>query len=135
MARHPTVLLVEDHPETRAIFRLVLESAGFEVLEASGAEEGLDRAVAEHPDVILADLVMSGLSGVDVARTLQQRADTGDIPIVAATGSVSARALPAATRQRFVEVLEKPVRPEDLIRALREALANGSNAADGEKAP
>lgn len=118
----PTVLLVEDYPETRAIFRLVLESAGFEVLEASNAEDGLDRAADEQPDVILTDLMMPGMSGMDAARLLRTADDTGDIPIVAATGSVSAQNLSAETRRWFVEVLEKPVRPDELVRAVREAL-------------
>lgn len=122
----PKVLLVEDYPETRAIFRLVLEAAGFEVLEASNAEDGLQKATGEHPDVILTDLVMPGMSGVDAARILRRRPDTGTIPIVAATGSVSARSLSHETRRWFVEVLEKPVQPEELVRAVQEALDDES---------
>lgn len=124
---HPTVLLVEDYPETRAIFRLVLESAGFEVLEAENAEDGLDTAAHERPDVILTDLVMPGMSGVEAARILRRNDDTGDIPIVAATGSVSARALSHDVRRWFVEVLEKPVQPGELVRAVRDALEGGSH--------
>lgn len=118
----PTVLLVEDYPETRAIFRLVLEAAGFEVLESASAEDGLDQAFDEHPDVILTDLMMPGMSGVDAARILRSGPATEDIPIVAATGSVAARTLPYETRRWFVEVLEKPVQPAELVRAVREAL-------------
>lgn len=124
----PTVLLVEDYPETRAIFRLVLESGGFRVLEAASAEEGLRLAAEHHPDVILTDLVMPGMSGIDAARILQERQDTGTIPIVAATGSLSARSLGEELEQWFVEVLEKPVQPEDLVRAVRDAFEDGQAA-------
>lgn len=124
----PTVLLVEDYPETRAIFRLVLESGGFRVLEAASAEEGLRLAAVHHPDVILTDLVMPGMSGIDAARILREREDTGTIPIVAATGSMSARSLGDELKQWFVEVLEKPVEPDDLVRAVRDAFEDGQAA-------
>lgn len=124
----PTVLLVEDYPETRAIFRLVLESGGFRVLEAASAEEGLRLAAVHHPDVILTDLVMPGMSGIDAARILREREDTGTIPIVAATGSMSARSLGDELKQWFVEVLEKPVEPDDLVRAVRDAFEDGRAA-------
>lgn len=127
-ASAPTVLLVEDYPETRAIFRMVLESGGFRVLEAASAEEGLRIAAEHRPDVILTDLVMPGMSGIEAARILRERRDTGAIPIVAATGSLSARSLGDELEQWFVQVLEKPVEPAVLVRAVREAFQDGHAA-------
>ncbi len=124
----PTVLLVEDYPETRAIFKMVLESGGFRVLEAASAEEGLRIAAEHRPDVILTDLVMPGMSGIEAARILRERRDTGTIPIVAATGSLSARSLGDELKQWFVQVLEKPVEPAVLVRAVREAFQDGHAA-------
>ncbi|MEQ9568662.1 MAG: response regulator [Longimicrobiales bacterium] len=124
----PTVLLVEDYAETRAIFRLVLESGGFRVLEAASAEDGLRIAAEHRPDVILTDLVMPGMTGVDAARALRDRDETGGVPIVAVTGSAPRRFGEEELDRWFVRVLQKPVQPDELIRAVRHAYEDGQAA-------
>ncbi len=125
MTSAPTVLLIEDYAETRAIFRLVLEAGGFEVIEAENAERGLRLASEQSPDVILADLSLPGMSGVEAARLLHDNPATESIPIVAATGTWPPSDLDPETRRWFVEVLYKPVRSDDLLRAVKDAYQGG----------
>src|SRR3954462_15938473 len=81
----PTVLVVEDE---RAIARIAsdyLQHAGFAVLSASDGAEALAIAGARHPDLVILDLGLPRIDGVDVARTLRQ---TSDVPIIMLTARV-----------------------------------------------
>jgi len=92
MTEPARVLIVDDTPETRRLMRRVLERAKFGVLEASSGEAGLATIRQNHPDVVVLDLSMPGMSGLDVARAV--RADTdpavATTPILACSASVQA---------------------------------------------
>jgi DNA-binding response OmpR family regulator len=77
-----TVLVVDDHRPLRALCRASLENAGFRVLEARDGEEALASIRAEHPDLILLDIMMPGLSGWEVTSALLADRSTDQIPIV-----------------------------------------------------
>jgi signal transduction histidine kinase/CheY-like chemotaxis protein len=80
-----TVLIVDDEPDNREVITsIVRDVLGHTVLTASNGREALDRA-SRHPDLVLLDLRMPGMSGFDVARTLKQQSATADIPILAIT--------------------------------------------------
>ena len=81
------VLIVEDHPPNLKLARLILESAGYEVLGAESAVDGLGLAVERSPDVILMDIQMPGIDGLEATRRLKAGAQTAAIPVVALTAS------------------------------------------------
>ena len=104
-----TVLVVEDNPLNLKLVRDVLGHAGYRVLEAGDAERGLQLARAEHPDLVLMDVQLPGIDGVEALRRLRADAATASIPVVAVTALAM-----KAERQRFVDAgfdgyLEKPV--------------------------
>ena len=114
-----TVLVVEDNALNLKLVRDVLGHAGYRVLEAGDAERGLQLARAERPDLVLMDVQLPGIDGVEALRRLRADAATASIPVVAVTALAM-----KAERQRFVDAgfdgyLEKPVD----IRALRRAVA------------
>jgi CheY-like chemotaxis protein len=115
----PVVLLLEDDDDARAIYRDMLIFAGFQVLAAADGLEGLRYAAARTPDIVVTDLHMPGMNGVEVARTL--RADERCPPIIAVTAD-SLGPNPggqwADARQLFSEVLVKPVSPGQLVRTV-----------------
>jgi CheY-like chemotaxis protein len=80
------VLIVDDEPAIRLLGRVNLEADGIEVLEAGDGPSALERAAAEHPDLILLDVVMPGLDGLEVAERLGEDERTRDIPIVFMSG-------------------------------------------------
>jgi signal transduction histidine kinase/CheY-like chemotaxis protein len=80
------VLLVDDDPMARYLFRHCLPVPAFKVSEAASGEEGLHRARSERPDVIVLDLVMPGMDGRDVLAALRRDPNTADIPIIVSTG-------------------------------------------------
>jgi signal transduction histidine kinase/CheY-like chemotaxis protein len=80
------VLIVDDDQMARYLFRHCLPTPGFKVSEAISGEEGLQRARAERPDVIVLDLVMPGMHGGDVLAELRRDPTTSNIPVVVSTG-------------------------------------------------
>lgn len=80
-----TVLLVEDNVDNRAIYRLILEHGGYEVLEAPDGEQGVRMAREEHPDLILMDISIPVIDGWEATRTLKGSEATAGIPIIALT--------------------------------------------------
>jgi two-component system, cell cycle response regulator DivK len=79
------VLLVEDHPLNRELAEAVLADAGYEVLIASDGEAGLAAAYSTHPDLILMDIELPGLDGLEATRRLKADATTRAIPVLALT--------------------------------------------------
>jgi two-component system, cell cycle response regulator DivK len=78
----PLVLVVDDYPRNRKLVRDVLGAAGFRTLEATNGSEAIALAVERIPDVILLDLRLADMDGLDVARELRHDARTARIPIV-----------------------------------------------------
>ena len=80
------ILLVEDEPDTRELVRLTLELDGYEVVEAGTAEEGIERARASAPDLILMDLSLGGkFDGLEATRRLRDDPAFQHTPIIALT--------------------------------------------------
>jgi CheY-like chemotaxis protein len=117
----PTVLLLEDDDDARAIYRDMLVFAGFHVVAAADGIEGLRYAEAQLPDIVVTDLHMPGMNGVEVARTLH--ADDKPCPPIIAVTADSLGPNPggqwAEARQLFSEVLVKPVSPGHLVRTVQ----------------
>ena len=80
-----TVLVVEDNPANMTLATFLLKSAGYEVLSAADAEAGLALARAEQPDLILMDIQLPGIDGLQAISVLKQDAATRDIPVIALT--------------------------------------------------
>jgi CheY-like chemotaxis protein len=79
------VLVIEDHPDMRELLVIQMERMGFLVIAARNGQEGLQKALEEKPRLILMDIMMPGIDGREVARILRSKAETRDIPILAAT--------------------------------------------------
>ena len=81
-----TILIVEDDNDSRQMLRFFLEAEGYQIIEAGNGREALKLAVSAQPDLILMDLNMPELNGIDAARQIRQNADLSSIPIIANSG-------------------------------------------------
>ena len=116
----PAVLLIEDDEDNRELMAEVLESAGFVVVSAAGGAEGL-RKLAEHPvDVVVTDVGMPGMGGLEVARAAKQIAPR--VPVVVVTGYAERDDITAARGRSVDAVLVKPVDPDHLTAAIEDVL-------------
>ena len=85
------ILVVEDHPLSRELVVDLLEPEGYEVLQAQSAEEGLQLAREQRPDLILMDFRLPGMNGIDAARSLKSDPATEKIPVVLLTAHIPGR--------------------------------------------
>ena len=79
------ILLVDDEKDIRDILRAILEHEGYSILEASDGSEGVEKASAEKPDLIILDIMMPVLDGFGAAEKLKTNKDTFGIPIIMLT--------------------------------------------------
>ena len=126
------MLVVDDERSIRLLCRVNLAGSGIEVLEAANGEQALELARAQHPDLVLLDVMMPGLDGWAVAAELAARSDTSDIPVVFLTARAE-----RADRERGHELggvgyVVKPFDPiglADLVEAVLERLERGEREA------
>ena len=76
------ILVVDDEAPICELARLILEDAGHTVITADNGEEAIRKARNDSPDLVLLDMVLPGMSGLDVCRVLKREADTKSIPVV-----------------------------------------------------
>src|SRR5687768_12043598 len=77
-----TVLVVDDDPVIQKLLQVNFEMEGYTVITASDGEEGLGRARDERPDIVLLDIMMPKMNGLEVATALKGDDDTSDIPVI-----------------------------------------------------
>ena len=117
-----TILLVEDDELLRDAFRLLLEDAGYQVLEAGTAAHALSTARERMPALVILDLGLPDRPGLEVVRDLRQDPDLQDTPVVALTGRVGEDERQACLDAGCNRYMPKPVAPSDLLRELPELL-------------
>jgi type IV pilus assembly protein PilB len=116
------VLVVEDSPVIVSVVKYFLELDGFEVLVAPDGRAGLEMALREQPDIIVSDVNMPGLSGVDMVRQLRAEPRTAGVRIVMLTSETSLETEEASLAAGADDYIAKPVEPRRLaarIKALR----------------
>jgi len=121
-ARH-VVLYVEDNPANVTFMRdLVSTFETIDLLVATTAEMGIALALARRPHVIVMDINLPGMSGLDALVALRAEPETRDIPVVALTAAASDRDRQRGIQAGFYRYLTKPVKVDEFIAALEELL-------------
>lgn len=119
MAGKP-VLVVEDNEKNMKLFRDVLQATGYATLEATSGEDALALAQSENPALVLMDVQLPGMDGIEALGRLRQDERTASIPVLALTAQAM-----SGDRERFLEAgfdgyLSKPVDVAELIRTVKE---------------
>jgi len=81
-----TVLVVEDDPETRQLYTEALTQGGFGVDQAHNGHQALDKALKSPPDLVVMDIAVPGIDGIELCRRLRADERTRDVPVLAVTG-------------------------------------------------
>jgi two-component system, cell cycle response regulator DivK len=111
-----TILVVEDVEDSRAILVLILQRyCGYQTIEAATGTEAIQKALSEISDLIVMDLGLPDIDGMDAARALKANPSTAHIPIIAHTAWTTSKSRDAALNAGMVEYLEKPV-PKELMK-------------------
>ena len=114
------ILVIEDDPGMRDLMEKSLEEAGHEVFLAADGKQGLKLQRAEAMELIITDIYMPEMEGLEFIRTI--RKGTSNIPIIAVTGDTDPRSLESAKKLGAVKTMTKPFRPEELRAAVRMVL-------------
>jgi two-component system cell cycle response regulator DivK len=117
-----TVLLVEDNADNQEIYRLILTHHGFAVLQAWDGEVGVRMARHHAPDLILMDLTMPVIDGLEATRMLKADPATSGIPIIALTAHTEQEDQAAAAAAGCVSFLSKPAAPNAVAGEVRRVL-------------
>jgi two-component system, cell cycle response regulator DivK len=115
--RRRTILLVEDNDTIRGAFSILLEEGGYSVLQACSGEEAMEMADREVPDLVLMDIGLPDVNGLEVTRRLKAEEKTRSVPIVALTGRTLESDLNACRAAGCDGYLTKPI---DAARLLAE---------------
>ena len=119
-----TVLIVEDNPTHRRLAVQLLGLGGYAALEAGDAETGLAIAAAERPDLVVMDLMLPGMDGLEAVSALKADERTAAIPVIVVT-SYGSHAV-EKDAEGVYSVLAKPYHYKDFLAAIRDALADGA---------
>ncbi len=117
--RMPRVLLVEDAPFLRYAFGRLLRLQGFDVREAHDGQDALQCLEEFHPQLVLTDLMMPVMSGLELIHRLRGRPDTAAVPIVAITADATTQAEEQARQAGAADFITKPVDLPELLQRLR----------------
>src|SRR5215210_658101 len=115
----PRILIVDDEPEILRLVGDYLGSSGFEVNTASSGDEALMRARTEPPDLVVLDLGLPGLDGLDVARALRR---DGDVPIIMLTARADEADRVVGLELGADDYVTKPFSPRELVARIRSVL-------------
>jgi len=120
------ILIVEDNPANMKLASDLLRKSGYEVLEASDAEAGIQLVNAELPDLVLMDIQLPGMDGLTATRLLKNDQHTREIPIIALTAFAM-----KGDEQKMLEAgcdgyIAKPIRYKEFLKTIEDFLSSGS---------
>ena len=123
-------VLVIDDAESILMVGGILLGGRYEVITASNGEDGIAKARAERPDVILLDLVMPGMDGLETCARLREDGATGSIPIILVSARAARETLALAERIGVSDYVAKPINGAVLVAKIEQQLgAKGGSAA------
>lgn len=118
------ILVVEDNEANMYLISFILKNNGYEVIEAGTGEEGVELAIKEKPDMVLMDIQLPGIDGLEATKRIRKRESEADeeIPIVALTSYAMTGDREKALAAGCTGYIEKPLKPETFMDELRKYL-------------
>jgi CheY-like chemotaxis protein len=126
----PKILIVEDHQDSREVLAFMLRRMGYKVIEASNGLEAIEKARAEGPDLVIMDLGLPGINGIEATVKLKQDPKTAHIPVIAHSAWSEGQYRAAALKAGMVEYLPKPTAPR-VFREVLQRLLKGEQEKTG----
>ena len=126
------ILIVEDNPKNLKLVRDTLQVTGYQTVEAKTGEDGVRLARERRPALILMDIQLPGMSGVEALGRLRAESVTRAIPVIAVTASVMPQDRQRIMAAGFDGFQGKPISVKELLETIRQVLATSRPAADPE---
>jgi len=119
------ILIVEDNEKNMKLARDVLQAKGYATLEAVNGEEGVRQAIAHRPDLVLMDIQLPDINGVEAFHRIRAHADTARVPVVAFTASVTPMDRSRITDAGFDGFISKPINLKEFLETVRATIERG----------
>ncbi len=116
----PTILIIDDSSFQRTIIKKTLKNESYTCIEADNGRFGLEMAERESPDVIIVDLLMPDMDGIEFLKAIREKAIT--IPVIVLTSDIQDTTRDLCLKLGARSFLNKPLRTDDLIPAIRKVL-------------
>jgi two-component system, OmpR family, phosphate regulon response regulator PhoB len=129
----PLILLVEDDPNDREIYGKTLWYNGFDVVEGDDGKAALGLAREHVPDLVVVDLLLPGLNGIEVCRRLKADPVTAEIPVIALTARSEREFGLLAQDAGVMSYLEKPIGPLQVLKAVEAVVGRPPPVDDGRE--
>ena len=129
------ILVVEDEPDIRKLVQYNLAQEHFKVLEAEDGEQALKIVQRDKPNLLILDLILPGLSGLELCRILRDRSDTAKLPILMLTAKAGETDRVLGLEMGADDYLTKPFSPRELVARVRAILRRAASAAETEPLP
>jgi two-component system cell cycle response regulator DivK len=123
-----TILVVEDDKDHLTIAAALLRYYGYAVLEAMNAHDGIELAIERTPDLILMDLQLPQMNGIEALKVLRADDDTKSIPAIAFTASAMTEDRQKILEAGFDGLQTKPIHVKEFVQAIKDVLARGAGA-------
>ncbi len=130
MARE-LILIVEDNEKNRKLVRDVLQVRGYQTVETETAEEGIRLAQESRPALILMDLQLPGMDGIQALRHLRADPQTQGIPVIAVTASAMTHSVPEIMAAGFDGYQTKPISVREFLETVRQVLDRRASTGGG----
>jgi two-component system cell cycle response regulator DivK len=119
------ILVIEDNEANIYLIDFILSHAGFEVTKAGSGEDGVDLALAQQPDLILMDIQLPGIDGLEATRRIRASTVGGTIPIIALTSFAMTGDRERALKAGCTGYIEKPINPDTFITDIETQMIQG----------
>ena len=121
------VLIVEDNEKNMKLARDILQAKGFATLEATSAEQGIRLAQEQIPDLLLMDIQLGGMNGVEAFELLRADPRTAAIPVAAFTASVMSKDRNRVTLAGFDALVSKPINLKEFVATITRLTSSGES--------
>ena len=122
MSDNPVVLVADDDPDLRSLVRLHLEMMDLPVIEANNGDDALEKILVEHPNLVVLDVMMPGLTGWEILRYLRSKPDFDDVKVLMLTGIGETLNELSSPMYGANDYLDKPFKAQDLAAKVKALL-------------
>ncbi|MBI3373257.1 MAG: response regulator [Betaproteobacteria bacterium] len=119
------ILIVEDNEKNMKLARDILQAKGYTTVEAITGEEGVRLAQEKKPDLVLMDIQLPGINGIEAFRQLRADPQTAAIPVVALTASVTPTDRTQINAAGFTAFLSKPINLKEFVETVKRVVESG----------
>jgi DNA-binding response OmpR family regulator len=119
----PTILVVDDDPVILQLLQVNFEMEGFTVITAADGVEGVERTRADRPDIVVSDVMMPRMSGLELVTALKADPDTAGIPVLLLTAKAQQADVATGLEQGADDYVTKPFEPLELVDRVNRLLA------------